>query len=106
RSAKLDEVLLRALSREPAKRYATAQEMATDIAACISPATAAEVGAWVRSTAGDSLASRAETATEIVRTSPGAAPSRLRRSAFLVISAAGATALAALALASGTAPFT
>jgi serine/threonine-protein kinase len=57
-SEALDRVVLRALAHDKAHRYQTAQEMADALAAAHAPAPAAEVGAWVRSLAGDVLDER------------------------------------------------
>ncbi|HEY3816902.1 MAG TPA: serine/threonine-protein kinase [Polyangiaceae bacterium] len=55
----VDAILEKGLSRDPAGRYATADEMARDIEACIPAARPSEVGAWVQHIAGESLAERA-----------------------------------------------
>ncbi len=56
----LDEVVLRALARDPAARYATAREMARALEQAMPPASSVEVSAWVESRAGSRLAARAE----------------------------------------------
>jgi serine/threonine protein kinase len=43
----LDAVVLRALSPDPAERYASARDMALALEAVVEPARASEVGAWV-----------------------------------------------------------
>ena len=70
--AKLDEVLKKGLSREPARRYQTAREMALDIESCVPAIRPSEVGAWVTRIAGDALAARATVLAEIERSEPGA----------------------------------
>jgi hypothetical protein len=55
----LDAILEKGLSRDPAQRYATAEEMARDIEACVPAVRPSEVGAWVQRIAGDALADRA-----------------------------------------------
>jgi serine/threonine protein kinase len=45
----IDRLVMRGLEREPAKRYATALEMAEELHRCLPPAAPGEVGAWVRS---------------------------------------------------------
>ena len=63
----IDEITKRALSRDPARRYATAHEMAVDIEVCLPPAERSEVGAWVRRMAGDVLRARAAAVAGIER---------------------------------------
>jgi eukaryotic-like serine/threonine-protein kinase len=84
----LDRVVLKGLEREEAKRYATAHEMALDVAGCLSPASAAEIGSWVERTAAAELAERASLIAAIERSA--ASVSRLAVAAFLV-PGAGAT---------------
>ncbi|MGO8995749.1 MAG: SUMF1/EgtB/PvdO family nonheme iron enzyme [Polyangiaceae bacterium] len=55
----IDAVVLKALAREPADRFATAREMAIALEACGKLATASEVGEWVERMAHDALAKRA-----------------------------------------------
>jgi serine/threonine protein kinase len=57
--AALDAVVLRALERDPSKRFLTAEEMAHAVDLAVAPAGAAAVGWWVRSIAADELARRA-----------------------------------------------
>ena len=64
----LDRVVLRGLERDVAKRYATAHEMALDLAACMVPASAAEIGSWVERTAAEELQERASRIAAIERT--------------------------------------
>jgi len=59
-SAALDQVVLRALDRDPARRFASAHDMAAALEACVQPASFAHVAAWMRSIAGPALAARAE----------------------------------------------
>jgi serine/threonine-protein kinase len=63
--AALDELVLRGLSREPERRFATALEMAEALERIVTPATAREVGAWVERIAGGTLRSRAECVARI-----------------------------------------
>ena len=57
----LDVVVMRGLSRDPALRYATARDMALALEAAVGGlAPAREIGAWVASLAGDTLAARAK----------------------------------------------
>jgi serine/threonine-protein kinase len=65
----LDAVILRGLERDPAKRFASANEMALELEKCVTPATAVELAAWVESRAGSLLADRATTVAKIERTS-------------------------------------
>ena len=54
----LDDVVMKALAQDRAHRHATAQAMADALAAAVTPAPAAEVGAWVRALVGDDLNDR------------------------------------------------
>jgi serine/threonine protein kinase/tetratricopeptide (TPR) repeat protein len=54
----LDAIVLRALSKEPQARYATALEMASALEQAGLPATRAEVAAWVRASAREALEDR------------------------------------------------
>ncbi len=58
--ALIDEIALRALSKKPAERFATAREMALAIEDAIVIATPSVVGAWAERLAEKSLARRAE----------------------------------------------
>jgi eukaryotic-like serine/threonine-protein kinase len=55
----IDAVVLKALSREPGDRFATAREMSIALESCGKLATASEVGEWVERMAHDALAKRA-----------------------------------------------
>jgi eukaryotic-like serine/threonine-protein kinase len=59
-SRELDRILMRGLAREPQRRYASAGEMADELAASGSIASEATVGAFVRAGAADELARRAD----------------------------------------------
>jgi len=61
----IDDVVLRGLARSPDKRYATAREMALAIEQTIGLASPSEVGEWVELVAGEELATRAQTISEI-----------------------------------------
>lgn len=56
----LDALVLRALERDPKKRFATADEMADRLETILRPASPREVGTWLREVAPDVLRSRAE----------------------------------------------
>ena len=45
--SKLDAAVLRGLARDPAERFASANEMASALEACVEPASVAEVSAWL-----------------------------------------------------------
>jgi serine/threonine-protein kinase len=64
---RLDEILRKALSREPARRYPTARDLALDIQASVPVAGAVDVSVWVERIAGDALAARAEAIWAIER---------------------------------------
>jgi serine/threonine-protein kinase len=68
---RLDAIVEKGLSRDPAGRYATAREMALDIEACVSPARASEVAAWVTRVAGAALAERARVVAALEASSLG-----------------------------------
>jgi eukaryotic-like serine/threonine-protein kinase len=61
----LDRTVLRALEMDPARRFATARDMALEIERRCPPAPASECGDWVDSIARDVLASRAAMVGEI-----------------------------------------
>jgi serine/threonine protein kinase len=61
----LDAVVLRGLARDVSVRYSTAREMALDLEAHTSLATASQVGEWVEHLAADDLARRAARVAEI-----------------------------------------
>jgi serine/threonine protein kinase len=61
----VDAVVLRGVSSDPARRFASAQEMATALELCVRPAPPAEVGAWVESLASELLAKRAALVSEV-----------------------------------------
>ncbi|MGO8999716.1 MAG: protein kinase domain-containing protein [Polyangiaceae bacterium] len=74
--AALDAVVLRALERDPSKRFLTGEEMACALEAAVPPATAASVGEWVATVAAEELAFRAgllreETQTRVPFSSDG-----------------------------------
>jgi eukaryotic-like serine/threonine-protein kinase len=54
-----DDVVMRGLDRDPERRFPTAREMAAALEACVAPATASQIGAWVRQTAEHALVERA-----------------------------------------------
>jgi serine/threonine-protein kinase len=55
----LDDVVMRALSRAPSDRFATAREMVVALERTVMPASAREIERWVHSLAADMLAERA-----------------------------------------------
>jgi serine/threonine-protein kinase len=75
-----DRVVMRGLERDPARRYASAREMALDMERCVGVASASEVGEWVESLAHDELRKRAARVTEIESAS---SPSSARGSGAL-----------------------
>jgi hypothetical protein len=64
-SPELDAIVLRALGRDPAARFATAREMARAIEAATPIATASGVGDWAEALAGPTLRERASTLARI-----------------------------------------
>jgi eukaryotic-like serine/threonine-protein kinase len=61
----LDELVLRSLDHDPARRFATGREMAAAIEHAVRPATTTEVGTWVASLAAEPLQKRKEQMAEI-----------------------------------------
>jgi eukaryotic-like serine/threonine-protein kinase len=61
----LDEVVMRALERDPAARFATAREMADALVHAMPPALGADVGAWVEEVAKQVLDKRSDQLAEI-----------------------------------------
>jgi serine/threonine-protein kinase len=61
----LDALVMTALSREAADRFATAREMADMLVRVLPPALPTDVGKWVQDLARDALAQRAATLAEI-----------------------------------------
>ncbi len=70
-SQKLDEVCMRALSRDVSRRYGTAREMALALERCEGIASPTDVGEWVERVAGSDLHSREERIAEIESNSAG-----------------------------------
>lgn len=60
-----DEVVLRALERDPRKRFATAQEFANALAKALPPAPPQQVATWLAKTCGNSLAARAAIVADV-----------------------------------------
>jgi eukaryotic-like serine/threonine-protein kinase len=65
----VDQVVLRALEKNPADRFPTAREMAIALERAAGVASAYEVGEWVRSVANEALALRAARVKEMESTS-------------------------------------
>jgi len=61
----VDALVMRALSRDPAARFATAREMAGALGRAVPPALTTDVGAWVEQTASEVIAKRAAQLAEI-----------------------------------------
>jgi eukaryotic-like serine/threonine-protein kinase len=72
-SPRIDDLLRKALAREPSQRWPTAREMALEIEACVPAFRPSEVGAWVQRMVGPELAVRAASlvAIEQMDTSDG-----------------------------------
>jgi serine/threonine-protein kinase len=76
----VDEVVMRALRREVAGRFATAREMALALEAAVPIASATRITDWLAKLVGDDLALRARSVAEIESQS-GIGPARLQRDA-------------------------
>jgi serine/threonine-protein kinase len=61
----LDAVVMRAVARDPAARFRTAEEMALAIQAVIPQSPARDVGAWVAAVGSDALAARLRAVAEV-----------------------------------------
>ncbi len=72
--AAFDAIVLRGLARDPAERYATAREMATEIERAAPAVRSSEIGALVERLAGDVLAARAAVIAEMEASARGVDP--------------------------------
>ena len=66
-SLEVDQVVLRALSKDPEQRYQTAEELALDVEQIIELASPEETGQWLDSVAGEILGKRERLLREIER---------------------------------------
>ncbi len=66
-SPKFDGIVMRGLERDPAKRFATARDMAAAVEAAVATAPSTDVGEWVERIAADELRGRADRIAEIER---------------------------------------
>ena len=83
--ARLDACVLRALDKDPAKRFQTAREMAIELENAVNPATLSQVGEWVEEVAVTVLSKRLAAVSEIesYSTDPGfERPSDVHRAAI------------------------
>jgi hypothetical protein len=71
--AELDEIVARALARDPSARFATAREMASALEDVVGIATPSDVGAWVESRAEPELRARAQQVATLDRIDTAAA---------------------------------
>jgi serine/threonine-protein kinase len=62
-----DRVVLRGLDKDPAKRFATAREMAAEVESVVGVAPPTEIGEWVEGVAAEELRERARRIEEIER---------------------------------------
>ena len=70
----MDEVVLRALCKDPERRYQTAEDLALDIESVIGLANPNDVTAWIYSVAGEILTKRERLLQEIERLGPEGLP--------------------------------
>jgi hypothetical protein len=87
--AALDALVMKALARDPAKRFATAREMAAALVEIVPPALSIDVGRWVEESACAALSSQRAQLAEVESASGSAGASG---EAVTVILAAGAAA--------------
>lgn len=66
-SRKLDAIVMRGLHRDPARRYATAQDMALALEAAVTPVNRSAVSQWVFANAGDEIRERDQRVAQIER---------------------------------------
>jgi serine/threonine-protein kinase len=74
----LDEVVMRALARNPADRFDTAKQMAAALEAAMPVATQAKVGEWVEETAHKALVKRTQILADIERATTVGMPPEFR----------------------------
>jgi serine/threonine-protein kinase len=84
----LDAVSLRALEPEPARRYQTAAEMADALERAVPPASSLQVAEWVQTTAGVTLARRAELLAVMEAPKPPNVFGSLRRGTYGTVAVA------------------
>jgi serine/threonine-protein kinase len=101
-AARLDAVVTRGLSRDPARRFASAGEMAEAIERAEPPATTGEVAAWLASTASPAIAAQAQRIEALA--SSRSAPPKAHRSVFAAVAARAAPAPPPRMAAPGRAP--
>jgi serine/threonine-protein kinase len=70
-----DAVVMRAIDAEPSNRYATAREMAAELALCAPGAAPGDVSEWIEQVAGQEIEQRAAKIAEIERHAPTSAGS-------------------------------
>jgi eukaryotic-like serine/threonine-protein kinase len=68
---KLDEIVMRGLSRDPAARYATAREMALALEAAVTPVNGSAVADWAVSSVGEEIRERDNRVAQIEREAQG-----------------------------------
>jgi serine/threonine-protein kinase len=79
-STELDALVMKALSLEPADRFASAQEMADSLRRVVPPAFPTDLGRWVEQAASEALADRGAALAEIESSSVVASVPSLSRS--------------------------
>lgn len=96
----LDDAVMRALERDPARRYATARDYAIAVESAAPMMLARQVGEWVERLGATTLRQRSEKVAELERRTFDAGARRKRRLAIpigLAVVAAVATAIVAIA---------
>jgi serine/threonine-protein kinase len=63
----LDEIVMRGLDRDPARRFATAQEMALALESAVAPASRSAISGWVFANVGDEIRERDRRVAQIER---------------------------------------
>lgn len=94
-SPQLDDVVERALARDPSLRYARAIDFAAGLEAAVTPAPQREVASWVRALAAERLAERTRLVAEVERVPVSPEPKLERVPALLALAERKAMAEAA-----------
>lgn len=103
----VDEVVMKAIARDPAERFASADDLASALEAALPPAKTREVSRWVNEVAKQTLASRAALLSRIERDSGDsaeAARAEISRASIPVLPAAAVALASPVVSSSAPAP--